>query len=84
MDRDGGSGTRGGGGLCVYARNKYKVSHVVDWNLCTPDLEIMWVCLDLKDTRKTYIANIYRPPSGNIKNFLELLELQIHICKWEP
>ena len=77
MDRDDGSGRRGGGGLCVYARDKYTVSHIVDWNLCIPDIEIMWVCLELQDTRKTYLANIYRPPSGNIKNFLELVELQV-------
>ena len=76
MDRDGGSGKRGGGGLCVYANNKYKVSHLVDKNLCTPDIEIMWVLLELRDTRKTYIVNVYRRPDGKIKNFLEFLELQ--------
>ena len=77
MDRDGGTGRSGGGSLCVYTKDKYKISHIVDWNLCTPDIEVMWVCLELKDTRKTNIANIYCPPSGSIKNFLELIELQV-------
>ncbi len=76
MDRDGGSGKKGGGGLCVYSRPDYKVTHLTEKNLCTPDIEIMWLCFDLKDTRKTFIANVYRPPDGNMQNFTEMLELQ--------
>ena len=71
MDRDGGSGKRGGGGLCVYSKTNYKLTHLVDMNLCTPDIEIMWLCLELKDTRKTYIANVYRPPDGKVQTLTE-------------
>ena len=37
--RDGGSGRRGGGGVCAYVSNKYKVDHLEDWNLCSEDVE---------------------------------------------
>ena len=36
----------------------------------------MWLQLELKDTCKTFIANVYRPRDGKLQNFTELLELQ--------
>ncbi len=73
-DRDAGSGKRGGGGLMVYYRKSLNVTHLIDSNLCNHDIEYQWLCLNLKDTRKTYIGNIYCPPDGNRKNALELVE----------
>ena len=73
-DRDARSGKNRGGGLLTYVSNKYTVSIKDDWCNCSPDIEIQWLVLSLKDTRDTYIANIYRQPSGNIDNFIETLE----------
>ena len=76
MDRDGGSGKKRGRGLCVYSNPDYKVTHLTDKNLCTPDIEIMWLCLELKVMRKTFTANVYHPPDRNLQNFTEIIELQ--------
>ena len=64
----------GGGGLCIYARTSYSITYVDQWSLCCPEVEYQWVLLGLKDTRDTYICNVYRPPSGNPTSCLELLE----------
>ena len=67
FDRDLGSGKRMGGGLLVYTKNKYVFKSLENWNLCNPDAELMWVKLELKLSKPTYICISYRPPSGNRK-----------------
>ena len=37
------------------------------------DIEIQWVTVKKQNNTKMHIANVYRPPQGNIKNFLEYL-----------
>ena len=76
-DRDLGSGKRGGGGLIAYSRDHYQFESIVNWNLCCQDLEIQWLKLTLPRTRPTYIANVYRPPSGNLDTALNLIESKI-------
>ena len=44
---------------------------------CSPDLEAMWVRLNLPCTRSTYLGNIYRPPSGNIPSAIEHLDANL-------
>ena len=39
--------------------------------------EFMWFKLELKLTRPTYICNTYRPPSGNLEFFTDILEQKI-------
>ncbi len=77
FDRDAGSGKRGGGGLLAYTRNHYTFTHKVEWNVCTPDLEIQWLILELPRTRPTYLANVYKPPDGNTEHALNLIESKI-------
>ena len=74
FDRDGGSGKRGGGGLLAFSRNHYSFEHLSEWNICSPDIEIQWLKLKLPRTRPTYIANLYRPPDGDVENCLNLIE----------
>ena len=47
---------------------------VTDLSKCTTDFESLWVKMSLPETRDTYIGNIYRPPDGNIDNFVSYLE----------
>ena len=47
-----------GGGLMVYAKAMLNITHLRDVKLRCEDLEYKWICLDLKDTRKTLTANI--------------------------
>ncbi len=77
FDRDAGSSNRGGGGLVVYANNKQTFEHLGDWDLCNNDIECLWTRLNLKATRPTFIGCVYRPPEGNIDNFLNVLENKI-------
>ena len=77
FDRDLGGMKRGGGGILVYLISNRTFEQLPSWSLCTPDLEWLWTNLKLPDTRPTYICTLYRPPSGNIQNFLDLLELRI-------
>ena len=76
-DRNRNSGKQTGGGVCIYSHTKYNVIARDDLSTCTPDLEVIWIQLALKDTRPTFIGCIYRPPSGNIDAALEHLEDQI-------
>ena len=77
FDRDAGSGKRGGGGLAAYIRNHYNFEVLNEWQLCCPDIEYFWLKLNLPDTRPTFISCIYRPPSGNAENALQLIENKI-------
>ncbi len=77
FDRDLGSKKRGGGSLLMYLHEKYQFTPVSVWNLCCPDLEWQWTILSLPHTRKTYICNIYRPPSGDTDIALSLLGSKI-------
>ena len=44
---------------------------------CSPDVEIQWLKLVLPRTRPTFIANVYRPPSGNLEIALNLIESKL-------
>ena len=77
FDRDLGDIKRGGGGILCYVDNRYHFEHLSDWNICTHDIEVVWLKLNLKLTKPTYIACIYRPPSGIYENFETILEQKL-------
>ena len=77
MDRGGGSSKHGGGDLVVYTDSKYAFSPVTSWPLCNDDIEMLWLKLKLKLTRPTYVCVLYRPQSGNVDNFVDVLEKRI-------
>ncbi len=76
-DRTANSGKTTGGGVCFYIKSRYNIVEHADMTLCSPNLEIIWVQLLLKDTRPTFIACTYRPPSGCIDMGLDIIEEQI-------
>ena len=78
FDRDLEAGRRGGGGLVAFVRNHYNIEWIEKWNLCTYDIEYIWLKLNLKDTRPTYISGIYRPPRSNLNNAIELIENKLN------
>ena len=77
FDRDQGSCKRGGGGLMFYVDRKYQFQSMPQWHVCSPDIEIGWIKLSLKLTKPPYIGLIYRPPSGNYENCLEIVEQKL-------
>ena len=66
-----------GGGICMYINNSIQFSdcELFHLNKSSIDIEIQWVTIKKQNNRKIYIANIYRPPQGNIKTFIDYLRL---------
>ena len=77
LDRGNGITGKGGGGLIIYTNSKYDFQYIENWSMGNDDIEIMWVKLNLKLTRPTFVANIYRPPSGSIARFIDILEQKL-------
>ncbi len=69
---------RVGGGLPAYIGDQYNVTDMPDWSVSNLNVEIMWLKLSLKDTRPTYIANVYRPPDGDVAEFISIMEEHIN------
>ena len=77
LDRDVATGKKTGGGLVSYFGNQYKVEALPNWSISKPHLEVCWLKLLLKDTRPTFVANVYRPPDGDIDLAIESLNDQL-------
>ena len=76
-DRTINSGKRTGGGVCFFTHSKYNIVNQDELTVCNPDIEVIWIQLILKDTRPTFIACIYRPPSGSLDAAMDILDGQI-------
>ena len=74
MDRNSKSGKHGGGGVMFYYKNDLKCSHQSELDFCDTFLECVWLKLSLTNVKPIYYGLIYRPPQGNITNFLEKIE----------
>ena len=59
-----------GGGLCMYINQKIEFtnSDISKLNYSSKDIEIQWMEIKFPKMRNIIIANIYRPPQGNVKN----------------
>ena len=66
LDRDEAVGKKGGGGVAAYCTTERDISVVNQLTMCTRDVELLWLKLQLPDTRDTFICSNYRPPDGNV------------------
>ena len=59
-----------GGGLCMYIKQniEFTNSDICELNCSSKDIEIQWMTLRFPKMRDLIIANVYRPPQGNVKN----------------
>ena len=73
-DRTANSGKHGGGGVACYYKDKITCTHLPELNICTTYIECLWLKLTLVNTRAIYYGIIYRPPSGNVVDFINKLE----------
>ena len=66
-----------GGGICLFISEAVKGTvRVLDkLNMCNNDIECQWLELKLPTQRNVIICNTYRPPQGNVTNFLDHIEL---------
>ena len=64
-----------GGGVCMYIKKSIQTSDINlrHLNMSSVDIEIQWVTVKKENNRKMHIANVYRPPQGNIKKFLDYI-----------
>ncbi len=77
QDRTADSGKTVGGGVMIYYKNYLDVSLMPDLCICDPSSEIMWVTLNLKQTRPHHIGLIYRPPDGDLDSTIESLRTHV-------
>ena len=61
-----------GGGICIYIKNTIPYTKVCDQfhTFNNDDLELITIRLDIKNVRPIYICAVYRPPTGNVTNFI--------------
>ncbi len=73
-DRTAESKKKGGGGLVIYYKDDLDNIYLTEHTKCTPDIECIWVGLKLVNTKLIVIGLVYRPPSGRIDKFIEVIE----------
>ena len=68
-----------GGGLCAYIRNDLLVSPITyqHLNISTQHAEKQWLSFKNKFCKDIIVATCYRPPTGNIEQFINTLENSI-------
>ena len=65
-----------GGGVALFIKNGLTFSEADYSHLNTNniDIESQWVLVKQPNSKTILIGNIYRPPQGNIENFIQVLE----------
>ena len=65
-----------GGGFGVYLKESlnYSTSNLDNFNTSNCDIEVLWLSIKNEKQRDFIIGVIYRPPTGNIRNFCEYLK----------
>ena len=77
-DRQSISPKKGGGVKNTVISNAYELA---EFNMSTIDMEIQWITLVHPRMNNICIANLYRPPQGNIKKCCDQLENQMNAVK---
>ena len=65
---------KGGGGICTYIKQGLNFTVITDLSICNNDIEMSVIEYCLPQTRKIYILNVYRPPSGDVDNYLKNIQ----------
>ena len=73
-DRSAQSGKQTGGGIILYHKNNLDITEIKGLTVCNQNVEILWVTLQLKQTRPQYIGVVYRPPDGDYNAAVDILE----------
>ena len=71
--------TKIGGGVAIYLKQEYECDSfsLKQQNLSNSDIEILWLSFKSKFLKPIIIAVVYRPPSGNITNFIDTLNISL-------
>ena len=60
--------------VCLFYKDHLKISYVNSLLFCAPELEILTVKHDLTNTCDIYILIVCRPPDGEIKGFIDIMD----------
>ena len=63
-----------GGGICTYIKQGLNFTVITDLSICNNDIAMSVIEYSLPHTRKIYILNVYRPPSGDVDNYLKNIQ----------
>ena len=68
-----------GGGLAIYIKADYVTTdtEVKKQNLSNCNIETQWLFIKKEYVKKTLVINLYRPPNGNTKDFLDAFQSQL-------
>ena len=73
-------GNKRGGGVALYLKQgiKYSTAELQIFNVSSQNMEILWVTIKNDNQRKIIIGTLYRPPQGNVKEFVEALTVVVN------
>ncbi len=76
-DRNANSGKQTGGGIIVYYKNNLDVTAMPELTVCSTSEEVLWVKLQLKQTRPQFVGTVYRPPDGDYESLITCVTNQL-------
>ena len=73
---DNASATKKGGGVATYIKNNLDFSEVSHshFNTSNANIESQWISINLENSKLILIGNVYRPPQGDIDEFISVLD----------
>ena len=69
----------GGGGLLWYYDKQLNCTPLTEYSYCDRNIEMCLLRLNLTRTRAIYMVLIYRPPTGNVGDFLTKIEVATNL-----
>ena len=73
-----------GGGVCIYVHNSIKFKVRNDLSSNTSDLECLSIEVEQNKSKNFVVSTMYRPPRGNITEFLSKLKTNFEACSNKP
>ena len=77
FDRTAQSNRSKGGGIVVYHKSARTLHHINLNQHCPPNVELVWFKMSLPRAHDTFICCVYRPPTGNIDNVINIVSQQL-------
>ncbi len=75
-DRTTASGEHGGEGILICTKDHYDIQCLPNSKFCTPNVESVWLCINLVKSHPILVACIYRPPDASIDACLIFLRVR--------
>ena len=79
LDRRTSNTKKRGGGFLIYVKNNLalEVKELIQLNSLNGDLESQWIEIERRHARNVLICNLYRPPTGTVKEAFSALNKAI-------